>query len=473
MSFSPFSRRRLLSSLAAAGGASRLAPFLPASVYAAEAPKRILTVFHPMGYLEDSFWPKGAGSAFTLGETMTALEPWKSKLIFPDGMYVYGSGWLGGEDDNEHANGSNCVFTGSRKQGYSTGPSIEQVVADAQYAAVKTKFRALTLGVNSGGGSSHTTVFHSKAQTPVIAQNSPQAAFDSLFKDFTGPTAPVTTPSKPVDNSAAERLRAQKLSVLNLVRNDLNRLKGVVGKDDKNKVDAHLDGISSLENRLPKLVSVAPQGPAAPAGSAGVGCAKPTLRAGGDATASVQTQMDLISAAFACDLTRSASLQIGICDGFADIPGLAGQHDTTHSSGSGASQSTIDAHKKWDRYYADQWAYLLGRLDAVKEGNGTLLDNTLIVFGSDTTTGRTLPDPGAHSFYRFPLWMAGGGNFAFKTGQYLKQPLGPNPQGLDAIKKWVPHQRLLTSVVRAFGINVDKFGATDPGTGPLPGLLTV
>ena len=183
--------------------------------------------------------------------------------------------------------------------------------------------------------------------------------------------------------------------------------------------------------------------------------------------------MDIIAAAFACDLTRTSSLQIGVCDGFGDIGGYANQHNTTHNSGSGASQTTLDDHKKWDRYYADHFAYLLGKLDSIKEGNGTLLDNTLIVFGTDTTTGRTFSNPGAHAFYRFPLWLAGGGNFAFKTGRYLKLPTGPDPLSPAAVGKWLPHQRLLTSVVRAFGVNVDKFGSMDPGTGPLPGLITI
>jgi Protein of unknown function (DUF1552) len=326
--------------------------------------------------------------------------------------------------------------------------------------------------VNSGGASPHTTVFHSKAQTPVTAQTNPQSVFDSLFKDFSGPTAPVTDPAKPVDTTA-QRLRDQKQSILNMVRADLNRLKSVAGSDDKRKLEAHLDGISSLENRLPKLAPVSSGGGSVPAGTATVGCAKPTLRSGNDTVNAVQSQMDLITAAFACDMTRSASLQLGICDGFTDVAGFVGQHETTHSSGDGASQATLSEHKKWDRWYASHWAYLLGKLDSIKEGNGTLLDNTLIVFGSDTTTCRSHPDGGAHNFYRFPLWMAGGGNFAFKTGQYIKLPWGPNPNGLEQIKKWIPHQRLLTSVARAFGLNVDKFGATDPGSGPLSQLTPV
>lgn len=485
MASTSLSRRSMLSALVAAGGVSRLAPFLPSSVHAAGTPKRIISIFHPMGYLEKSFWPTGnGGSDFQLGETMTALEPWKNKLIFPDGMYMYGGGWMPKEDDNEHGNGMRACFTGSRgpmkvegvEAGFSTGPSIEQAVADFQYAQVKTRFRALALGVSAGGGGSHSSVFHSKALTPVWAQNSAQATFDSLFKDFTGPTAPVTDPAKPVDNSAAlsaERLRKQRQSVLDMVRNDLNRLKSVSGAQDKMKVEAHLESISSLENRLSALTPMPSgpgAGPAAPAGSSTMGCAKPTLRAVNDTVNAIHTQMDLITSAFACDLTRTATLQLGGADGFTALPGYSNQHDTTHSNSAGASSTALDNHKKWDRFYADRWAYLLGKLDSIKEGNGTLLDNTLIVFGSDTSTSQSFESPGAHSFHRFPLWLAGGGNFAFKTGQHIKLPLGPSPRSLFLTTRWTAHQRLLTSVAQAFGMNVDKFGASDIGSGPLPGL---
>ena len=493
MAFTSPSRRQILSAMVAAGGVSRLAPFLPTAAHAAGTPKRILSVFHPMGYLEHSFWPGGARVAgddnfasggtsdFQLGQTMTALEPWKGKLIFPDGLYLGGVGWMPNEDDNEHGLGMKSTFTGSYSAGFSTGPSIEQVVADFQYAQVKTRFRALGLGVGAGGGGGHSSVFHSKAQTPVWGQNSPQATFDSLFKDFVAPTAPVTDTSKPpvVDTSAADRLRMQKQSVLDVVRADLNRLKAVSGSENSNKIEAHLEGLSSLENRLKTLVPVSAGGeggPIAPPGSVTVGCAKPNLRGLEDPSGTVQTQMDLIASAFACDLTRTASLQIGGADGWREIDGLGNQHNITHSSSDG-STATLDAHRKWDRWWASQWAYLLGKLDSIKEGNGTLLDNTLIVFGSDTTTAQSFAHPGAHNFFRFPLWMAGGGNFAFKTGKHIKLPMGPAPRSLAACRSWkATHQRLHTSIARAFGMNIDKFGTSDSmytGSGPLMGLTPV
>jgi len=224
----------------------------------------------------------------------------------------------------------------------------------------------------------------------------------------------------------------------------------------------HPHGVSGLENRLARAPRWLPrptmtggtttQPP--PAGTAAAGCAKPTLASGG-LEGSVHAQINLITAAFACDMTRHASLQLGVCDGSMDaIPGV-NQHATTHAIGDNHGQpQDLDNHKKYDRWYADRWAYLLGKLEGIKEGAGTLLDNTLVLFGSDTTTLQNL-DLGPHDHVRFPLWMAGGGGFAFKTGQVIKLP-SPNklPGNQSEAGQWTVHQRLLTSICQAFGMNV-------------------
>lgn len=253
-------------------------------------------------------------------------------------------------------------------------------------------------------------------------------------------------------------------------------------------MEAHLDGISSLENRLKLMQGTAPAGtpmtgsptvgtaPPVAAGSVTQGCAKPTLPSGAIDTA-VHAQMDLITAAFACDLTRSAALQLGDANGGMDeaVPGV-NQHDTTHNSGPGVSQATLSNHMKFDRWYASRWAYLLGKLDAIKEGDGTLLDNTLILFASDTSTAQGAGmDMGAHTGFRIPMWIAGGGAFAFRTGMSVTVPgrkIGPgSPTSLAT--EWTPHHRLLTSIAQAFGVNVDTFGGHDPGKGTLPQLMRV
>ncbi len=474
MSRTSLSRRHLLGALGGLGASgilpARLRPFLPAgalpSASAADPPRRLLVVFHPMGYLEQSFWPTKTpdGADFTLGETMTPLADLKKKLIFLDGLLMYGASWYFPDDDNEHGSGAALCFTGSRKAGFATGPSIEQPIASAIMAKNPgIPYRSLAVGVRAPAPDGHTNVFVADGGKPVNADNSPKAVFDRLFKTFT-PPAPGTAP-KPADTSAAMRLQLQKQSILDLVKGDLGRICGKAGAQEKERCDAHLEAVRQIEKRLAGAAGAGGAAPPTP-----TGCTKPTLGATGSLLGDIQAQMDLVAAAFTCDLTRVATLQLGHCDGGLDILGL-NHHDVTHKTGDtkGAAE-LVASHKKIDRWFADRWAYLLKKLDSVQEANGTLLDNTLVLFGSDTTTSSSY-GWGAHTHWRFPYWLAGGGNFAFKTGRHLvfDHPTHGDRDQKDA-KLWQAHNRLLVSVARAFGVDVSTFGNLDPGTGPLPML---
>jgi hypothetical protein len=453
------SRRSALGTLAGLG-ASRLvpvSPFVPVSARAADVgpPKRLLLVFHPMGYLEQSFWPtRTPDGDFSLGETQTALADWKNKLIYLDGLIMYGASWYFPDDDNEHGSGAATCFTGSKKQGFATGPSIDQPIADhIMKNNPGLPYRALNLGVRAPSPSGHTNVFVQDGKKPVIGDNNPKAVFDRLFKNFT-PGMPV------VDTAGLERLRAQKQSVIDLVRGDLDRVCARIGAQEKDRCDAHLDAVRAIEKRLDGRVAAGT--PAA--------CTKPTLGSTGELVAHIRAQMDLVAAAFTCDLTRVATLQLGHCDGGLSFLGL-NQHDVTHKTGdTKGGAEWVTRHKMMDRWFAGHWAYLFKKLDSIKDSQGTLLDNTLVLFGSDTTTSSSY-SWGAHAHWRFPYWLAGGGNFAFKTGRYLKfdHPTRGDRNVSDA-KMWQAHNRLLVSVARAFGLGVDTFGNLDPGTGPLPQL---
>jgi len=118
------------------------------------------------------------------------------------------------------------------------------------------------------------------------------------------------------------------------------------------------------------------------------------------------------------------------------------------------------------------------QLSSIPEGSGTMLDNTLVVFGSDTTTGQTLA-VGAHNGFRFPMWIAGGGNFAFETGRQMMLPAMPPGTPATASNKWgydykggkyLYHNALLVSVAQAFGMPINSYGSHDQGVGGVPGL---
>lgn len=414
----------------------------------------------PHGVLRKLVLATGEGAGLTLGESQQALNPHKSKLLYVDSVLNSARAWWEPrykalETDNEHGSGINGIFSGSwidKSHGYSASASIDQAVANAVYAKTPTPYKSISLGVNAGSGS-HGNALFVGAGNPVKPMTSPNQAYDALFAKLQ-----VQAPGGMPDNSAFLKSKLQKQRVID---NALGVQDGLRSHRSTRKAmcDAHLEGINQLEARLKSL---------SPAASAG--CSKPGAPGpGGDPQGTIRTQMDLIKSAFSCDLSRVATLQIGAADGGIEVPGFANQHSTTHSSGPDMSASVAADHKKWDSWWAGHWSYLLTQLDSVKEGNGTLLDNTLIVFGSDTTTGQSIPmDQGAHNFYRFPIWLAGGANFAFKTGRRVKiasPPVSVRPNG-----QFRYHNSLLVSAARAFGLDVNTFGTWDQGKGPLAEL---
>lgn len=449
-----FSRRGLLHSAIAGGMASPLLPFLPhAARSQAAAPKRLLVVFHPMGYLESGFFPKiTTETDFALGETMAPLAAFQNKLILLDGLENRGGTWTygfvnGKQLDNEHGLGMASAFTGSGKKlsggEYADSISIDQAVADFVYKQTPTRFRNLALGVNAGSPGGHTSCFFTGPSTPVNNQNSPIAAFDNVFRDL-------ATGGGTSDNSAAlARIKKQRQSVIDLVRSDVSSICNRLGTTEKQKCDAHLAGIRQMEAALN---SVKP--------TVSTGCSKPAAPSAADLVATAHSQMDVVTAAFTCDLTRVATIQMGGADGGSDPPGF-NHHNVAHATGdTNLAANVVADHKKIDLWFNERFAYLLRKLDSVQEANGTLLDNTLILFGSDTTQGTSTGMVGAHQSARFPFFLAGGANFAWKTGRAL--PLIP-----AGTKKWIPHNRLLVSIAQKFGLQVNTFGTHDPGTGTL------
>lgn len=466
------SRRKFMANIVGAAAASKLMPLMPRAAFGAtDAPKRLLCVFSPMGYLENFFWPKGEGADFTLGETQKALTPYKDKLLYINGLMhsAHNTGDRRAERpgvvwDNEHGNGIGAIFTGNMKdlQGkYALSESIDQTVAKYLFAQKATAYKSISLSAAGGGPGSHSSPFYSGPGQPITPISSPKLAFDTYFDKLQigGNSA--------ADASAAARRKLLNQSVIDTVRSEFTDVCSRLGARERQLCDAHLSGLSLVEKR----VQASGQG-------SSTQCSKPAQASASDLETNVRANIDIIRSAFACDLTRVASLQLGDADGGVELNGYENQHGTTHATGDSPSDKVISDHKKWDAFYAKQWLYLLEQLSSVPEGSGSMLDNTLVVFGSDTTTGQTLA-AGAHNGFRFPMWIAGGGNFAFRTGRQVMLPLMPPGTPATSANKWgydvkgakyLYHNALLVSVAQAFGMDINAYGSHDQGVGGVPGL---
>lgn len=459
------SRRRLLGSL---GAAAALAPFVPllnaSGQELGRPPKRLLLVFTPDGTAPTIDWmPQGSSDAFTLRFVHEPLAPLQSKIVIPWGLrmsargageqHAYGmAGQWTGSLLHEPQNGADFDGGNGNRTGWGSGASIDQVVASAfgpsspyqtppDAAALEVPFRTLELGVQSGQPHSLNRMIYRGDEQPLHPEVNPRAAFDRLF-------ASALTAG---DADAVARVRSEKRAILDLVNADLNRLRARVGAEEMRKVEAHADALRSIERRLDSgALAGACVPPAAPAAMA---------RSNNESFPAELTAMsDIVVQALACDLTRVASLQIS--RGFSHITHTWLGHTSTHHTMSHDNSRDFNPMlEQIDNWYAQQITALLQRMDAIPEGNGSLLDNTLVVWGRELGTTSHRMDP-------WPVVLAGSARGELQTGRFLQ--VGSVGNGNNRMRE--PSSKLLVSIGRLMGLDIQSFGNIDADTGPLAGI---
>lgn len=458
------SRRALLRGLGIGAAGSPLLPLLNADAQTASRPKRLLLLFTPDGapardYNTTVDWrPTGTETAFNFHFIHAPLDPFKAKIVVPWGLKLTAGG--AGE---AHAFGMAGLWTATTLPGPGAGasfdggnghltgwggaPSIDQLIARASGPNMpyqrapddpspETRFRSIALGVQCLGPTSLNRMTYTAANAPIHPEVNPKAAFDRIFAGVTPGGGGTTT-----EDPAVTRARNEKKALVDLVKADIQRIKTRVGAADYQKVDAHLTGLVELERRLVPPTTTTPPGS---------GCTLPaTPASNANFPTQITQMMDIVAHAFACDVTRVMSLQLSYA--FSHVLHTWLGHSSDHHNMSHDGQDRVAELQAIDNWYAKQVAYMLGRMDAVNEGNGTLLDNTLIVWGREL--GST-----AHRMDRTPLLLIGKAGGALRTGRFL------NFDGQE-------HAKLLVSVMQLMGLATSTVGNRAMNSGPLTGLV--
>jgi hypothetical protein len=255
--------------------------------------------------------------------------------------------------------------------------------------------------------------------------------YQHIFRDLVVPNDPN---APPVDPMIAERR-----SVLDSVRRQMALLETKVSSEDKQKLRAHVELIRGIERRLSAMA---------------VECAKPEQPMKLDPTSEVdmpmiaELEIDLLSIAFACDLSRVASFEISTGLNRIRYPwlnSLGEGHPLSHMGPSDTdARAQLVARARW---HSSLVARLYDRLAQLPEEGGTAADNTLLVWCSEVSEGNT------HSHINMPFLLVGGG-WHFQTGRYL-----------DATG--ASHTDLLVTILNAMGVEVTTFGLPEHCTGPL------
>jgi hypothetical protein len=443
------SRRALL---AGAGGISIGLPLLESMAgHRAEAatgpPKRLVVFFTPNATNNPGeFVPQQTGTAFVLGKETAPLEPLRDKLLVLSGINMESAKM---ESGDHHSIGMSHMLTGTQwipapgyekpggdqfTVGFAGGISVDQYIA--KQVGTTTKFPSLEFGVISisdYGVHPFSRMIYTGPNQSVPAEDDPAAMFKRVFTD--GSVAAGTT---------LEQSYAQRRSVLDFVTDDFLRLEPRLGTKDRQKLDAHLTAVRNLEGRLSRV------GPA-------VACGPKTFTDSGNPLDKAnipvtgKQQMDLLTLALQCDVTRVASIQWSWARSLLAHPwvNVSDQHHTLSHGGASDALSRINT------WFAQQLAYLATSFLAVDEGNGTsLLDNTVIYWCGECARGYD------HDYNNIRAFLLGTCGSALKTGQHIH---------LDN----EPHNKLLVTLMNAMGVAGTQFGDPQFGTGALPGVSTV
>lgn len=416
------------------GAAAALAPFLPVLSREAKAatrpPRRFVIVFNANGVYAPEWVPRGEGREFELHGSLAALRPFKADLNILQGVHMKEHG-----NHLAHSGGPTMLTNWSWPHPTLAGgvTSIDQMVAAHNEGATRYPSIDFILYKNIGP---HDGMSYRNGQY-VRPEDNPYRAFERLFGDA----------GRAAGEPAGLRL-ARRKSVLDHARSELRRMQGALGGPEREQVEAHLSSVRELERTLFTKPPLSCRAPAAydPAVDRFEHQNFPVVG---------RAFMDLAAAALACDATRVVTLMWNRQASKMRYPWLGAPYDAiNHHSISHSEGAPRHLCAAIDRWHAEQFAYLLGRLKAVREGNGTLLDNTLVLWTSEFGTWTKMQ----HEYRNLPYVLAGG-KWHFRTGRFLRY-------------EDEPHGKVLTSIVQAMGLPTDNVGSTRFGTGPLAGLTT-
>lgn len=449
--------------LRGAGGIAIALPWLEAMAggtrVGTEA-RRFVTVYTPGGSVidngagENRWRPTGTETEFTLSSILAPFEAIRHKLLVVDGLSMTSA--LG----EQHQAGIIAWLTGTTQQpnyGYSYGPSIDQVIASR--VADGNVLESLQMAVRWGTGKSHGLMhpinvvnFEDNATfDPIPPRLDPQAIFDSLF----GALDPST------NADLAARIERKK-SILDFVDRRYSTLGQDLGARDKQKLDEHLDKIRELERALddmivptdicllPERIDTSDYNPTTGLDSADDGSILNTQT--DEAIPKVgKFMMDMLVMALACDVTNVASLQWSDTEAKHTFPWLGlSQHHHYYQHDGNFRPMECEQIVTW---YSEQHAYLLQQMDLVELGDHTLLDESVVFFGTE------LAQPPTHSKANMPFLLAGGGG-GLRGGRFLRNEGIADPS----------HNNLLVAILNLFGDERTSFGDPAHCTGPLAGL---
>jgi hypothetical protein len=415
--------------------------FAAASRLGPNTPRRLAFVYVPNGIIMKDWTPAADGSAFEFTRVLKPLEPYRKDLLVLSGL-THNTGRALGDGPGDHARAAASFLTGVHPKKTAgadicSGVSVDQIAA--QKIGGATRFASLELGCEDGRlvgncDSGYSCAYSNSiswrtASTPMPPEVNPRAVFERLFGDAS------ETPE-----ARAKRLTYNK-SILDFVLEDTQRLKGDLGKTDRRKLDEYLDAVRTIERRIELAEHDSQQFSPTIEKPAGVPV---------EFVDHVRLMFDLMILAFQADLTRISTFMIcreGSTRTYREIGVSDAHHPLTHHRG---NPEWIEKVAKINCFHLEQFAYFVGKLKSIPDGDGTLLDRMMVVYGSG------LADGNQHTHNDLPVAIAGGGNGALRLGRHVRYP------------KETPMTNLYVAMLDHMGVTPEHIGDS---TGELQHLV--
>jgi hypothetical protein len=415
---------------------SMVPAFTPLRLTAAAPVRRFVGIWHPHGASPGYWSPLQEGRDFEFSFITKPLEPFRNRVVLISGLDMPEAMATTDEPGGDHARGA-VLLSGARPRRNAVSPflgtTIDQLIA--QKYGQDTILSSLQLGVEDTGNFGNCNWGYSCAYTnsiswvsptqPLPTQVNPRVVFERLFGDGT---------------SAEERRldRQRNASILDAVVGQLGSFKRNLGADDKARVDTYVDNIRELERRIKIAMDNAVKEP-----SADVPFGLPESK-----HLHFRLMYDLMALAFEGDITRSITFMLGRDLSGASFPEsgfTGGWHGTSHH---GDKPENIANYAKVNRYHVQNLAYFVDKLGKIQDGDGTVLDHSLVYKGSNMGNSHR------HAHEKVPVILVGGIDGTFKGNRHLSFP--DNTQRTS---------NMLVSLLHLYGINQwstpDGKGTTD------------
>ena len=398
----------------------------PLSKTAAAPKTRFCGIYIPHGATMDKWTPAQEGSGFEFTEILKPLEKLRDRVCVVSNLAHPLAGGVGSDAGADHARSAAVFLSGAHPEKGTVhgGITIDQVLAqhtgqDTPLPSIELAIEEVGLNCGSGYGCAYfNTISWRNPTLPLPMENSPQVVFERLFGDGT---------------NSAQRLsrKQQDGSILDSVSEKVARLQGKLDPSDRVRLNEYLDDIREIERRIQKATQQSANEITVPDAPVGIPEAFEDH---------LKLMFDLQVLAYRAEITRISTLMYARDTSGATYPSSGvrdGFHTASHHSN---VRANMDKFALINRYHVQMLGYFLDKLRAAPDGDGNLLDHSVVLYGSSMSNGNQ------HDHDPLPIIVAGGASGRLQGGRHIKVP--PH----------TPMSNLMLALLDKFGVPQPKFG---------------